>query len=317
MHKIIPSAAVFVAALLTTAPLAFSQNENQGQGRAVVTILPKKSDTASTDVSQQSIQVTVNGKQSQISAWQPLRGAQAPVELVVLIDDGARASLGREFDEIRQFVSSLPPNVKVALAYMENGRAVLSSPLSANHPAVAQNLHLPVGAPGYDASPYFCLSDLARNWPSTDRSARREVIMITDGVDYYQLHYDPDDPYVQTAVKDAVRANLVVYSIYWRNSGRIDRTGYENNAGQNLLLEVTDSTGGNSYWIGMGNPVTLQPYFEDFSHRLNNQYELGFSAPLRGKADVATLKVKVNAPDVKVTAPQKTWLAPAGTVAQE
>ena len=311
------NAALLAVALAAAAPLAFSQNENQGQGQAIVTILPKKSDVATTDVSQQSLQVTVNGKQSQISAWQPLHGAQSPVELVVLIDDGARASLGREFDEIRQFVSGLPPNVKVALAYMQNGRAVLSSPLSASHAAVARNLHLPVGAPGYNASPYFCLSDLAKNWPSTDRSARREVIMITDGVDYYQLHYDPEDPYVQAAVKDAVRANLVVYSIYWRNAGRIDRTGYENNAGQNLLLDVTNSTGGNSYWIGMGNPVTLQPYFEDFTRRLNNQYELGFSAPLRGKADVATLKVKVSAPDVKVTAPQKTWLAPAGAVAQE
>jgi hypothetical protein len=317
MKKNARSAAILVVTLVAAASVAFSQNENQGKGQSVVTILPKKSDTGSTDVSQQSVQVTVNGKQSQISAWQPLRGAQAPVELVVLIDDGARASLGREFDEIRQFVDGLPPNVKVALAYMENGRAALSSPLSENHAAVAKDLHLPVGVPGSDASPYFCLSDLAKNWPSTDRSARREVIMITDGVDYYQLRYDPDDPYVQAAVKDAVRANLVVYSIYWRNSGRIDRTGYENNAGQNLLLEVTDSTGGNSYWIGMGNPVTLQPYFEDFSHRLNNQYELGFSAPLHGKADVASLKVKVNAPDVKVTAPQKTWLAPGGAVAQE
>jgi hypothetical protein len=93
--------------------------------------------------------------------------------------------------------------------------------------------------------------------------------------------------------------------------GRVDRSGYENNAGQNLLLEVSDATGGNSYWIGFGNPVSFQPYFDDFSRRLNNQYELGFTAPLRGKPEVASLKVKVSAPDVKVTAPQKAWLAPA------
>ena len=140
--------------------------------------------------------------------------------------------------------------------------------------------------------------------------------MITDGVDYYELRYDPDDPYVQTAIQDAARAHLVVFSIYWRNVGRVDRSGYENAAGQNLLLEVTDATGGNSYWIGTGDPVSLQPYFEDFSRRLNNQYELGFSAPLRGKAEVESLKVKVTAPDVKVTAPQKAWIAPAGAPTQ-
>jgi hypothetical protein len=136
--------------------------------------------------------------------------------------------------------------------------------------------------------------------------------MITDGVDYYELRYDPEDPYVQTAIRDAAHAHLVVYSIYWRNTGRVDRSEYENNAGQNLLFGVTEATGGNSYWIGTGNPISLQPYFEDFSRRLNNQYELGFSTPLRGKAEVESLNVKVTAPDVKVTAPQKAWVAPAG-----
>jgi hypothetical protein len=312
MNRAIRSLAVLAAALLAIAPSALPQNENQGQGQAVVTIMPKKSDAPATNVSEQSISVEVNGKQRQITAWQPFRGPQASVELVLLIDDGARASLGREFDDIRQFVQSLPPNVKISLAYMQNGRAVLSGALTANHATALQELHLPMGASGQSASPYFCLSDLAKSWPSNDLAARREVIMITDGVDYYELRYDPEDPYVQTAIRDAAHAHLVVYSIYWRNTGRVDRSEYENNAGQNLLFGVTEATGGNSYWIGTGNPISLQPYFEDFSRRLNNQYELGFSTPLRGKAEVESLKVKVTAPDVKVTAPQKAWVAPAG-----
>jgi hypothetical protein len=316
MNKAIRSFALLAAGLLAASPLAFPQNENQGQGQAVITVLPKKSGAASPDVSEQSIRVDVNGKQSQITNWQPFRGSNAEVELVILLDDGARASLGNQFGDIRQFIQSLPPNVKVSLAYMANGRAILSAPLTANHAAVVQGLHLPLTAPGYSASPYFCLSDLAKNWPSTDRSARREVIMITDGVDYYELHYDPEDPYVQNAIRDAVHANLVVYSIYWRNVGRIDRSEYENNAGQNLLFLVTGATGGNSYWIGMGNPVSLQPYFDDFSRRLNNQYELGFTAPLRGKPEVEDLKVKVNAPGANVTAPQKTWVAPAAVATE-
>jgi hypothetical protein len=311
MRKTILTFALVVAALVAISPVAFSQSEDQGQGRAIVTVLPKKSDAAAPSLSQQNIQIQVNGKQSQITNWQPLRGDQATVELVLLIDDGARASLGREFDEIRQFVQSLPPNVKISLAYMQNGRAVLAGPLSSDHAKALQELHLPVGGSGQSASPYFCLSDLAKSWPSADRAARREVIMITDGVDYYNLRLDPEDPYVQAAIHDAAHANLVVYSIYWRNAGRVDRSSYENNAGQSLLLQVTDATGGNSYWMGSGNPVSLQPYFEDFSRRLNNQYELGFSAPLRGKAEVASLKVKVSASDVKVTAPTQTWLAPA------
>jgi hypothetical protein len=242
-----------------------------------------------------------------------MHGAQSPVEFVLLIDGAAHTSLGREWDEIEHFVQNLQPNVKVAIAYMENGRAVLTGPLTADHAKALDGLHLPAGVPGYAASPYFCLSNLAKSWPSTDTSARREVLMITDGVDTYERRYDPDDPYVHSAIDDSVKAGLVVYSIYWLSNGRADRSSYENDAGQNLLLQVDESTGGTSYWEGTGNPVTLTPYFEDLSRRWNNQYELSFTAPLKGKATVATMKVKTTAPDVKVDAPQQVLIAPAGS----
>jgi hypothetical protein len=54
---------------------------------------------------------------------------------------------------------------------------------------------------------------------------------------------------------------------------------------------VTDATGGKSYWQGMGNPVSFQPYFEDLSRRLANQYQLGFNARLDGKPTIQTMKV--------------------------
>ncbi len=316
MKRIFQPLVLVAAGLLPFTPLAFPQNERQGQGTAIVTVLPKESKAPAPNISEQTIHVQVNGKQSQVTNWQPLRGSASPVEVVVLIDDGARTSFGGEFGDIQGFVRSLPPDVKIAFAYMENGRAVLAGALTANHASALQELHLPIASPGQSASPYFCLSDLAKNWPSADSSARREVIMITDGVDYYHPQYDPDDPYVQAAIQDSVRAHLVVYSIYWRSSGRFDSSRYANNEGQNLLLEVTDATGGDSYWIGMGNPVSMSPYFDDFSRRLNNQYELGFTAPLSGKPQMADLKVKINAPDLKVTAPQKTWIG-EGQVAQK
>lgn len=306
-----------LASLLVAAPMAFAQSENQGQGQATVTVLPKKSSAPPSNVSQQSVEVSVNGKKTAVSTWQPLRGDHAGVELVLLIDEGARTSLGREMDDITHFIQSLPPNVKIGIAYMQNGRAALAGPLTADHAQALKGLRLPMGQPGENASPYFCLSDLAKRWPSSDRDARREVIMITDGVDYYDRRYDPQDPYMLAAIEDSVRARLVVYSIYWRNAGRADRTEYASTSGQNLLAQVTQSTGGNSYCIGMGNPVSLQPYFEDFSRRLQNQYELGFAVPLHGKAQEETLKVKVKAPDSSVTAPQQVWVAPAGAPPQQ
>lgn len=308
--------AIGIVGLLAAAPFAVAQSENQGQGEATVTVLPKNTKAPPSDVSQQAVAIWVNGHKSTVSTWQPLRGNQADVELVLLIDEGARSSLGREMEDITHFVQTLPPNVKFTIGYMENGRAILSGALTTDRSRTLKNLHLPMGEPGVSASPYFCLSDLSKHWPSNDPEARRQVIMITDGVDYYERRYDPQDPYVLAAIQDAVRARLVVYSIYWRNTGFLDRTGYANYDGQNLLGQVSQSTGGNSYWIGFGNPVSLQPYFEDFSRRLQNQYELGFTVPLHGKAQQQTLKVKVKAPDASVTAPQQVWVAPAGPAPQ-
>jgi hypothetical protein len=193
---------------------------------------------------------------------------------------------------------------------MENGRATFAAPLSADHEQVLRALHLPGGSPGYSSSPYFCLSELAQHWPSRDSEARREVVMVTDGVDRYQMHYDPEDPYVEAATTDAVKAHLVVYSIYWVNRGRADQTEYENNAGQNLLNEVTQATGGKSFWQGMGNPVSFEPYFDELTRRFRNQYELGFVSRLGGKPEVETLKLKLSAPGTEVDTPQQVLVVP-------
>jgi hypothetical protein len=292
--------------------------QDQGQGQAIVTVLPKHEAEAAPNVTQQDLQsVKVNGKQVKVTGWEALKGDRNNVELVLLIDDSARSSLGRQMQEIEQFVRSLPPNVKAGIAYMQNGRAVFAGPLSADHEQVLRSLHLPSGGAGVDSSPYFCLSDLARSWPTQDRGARHEVVMVTDGVDNFERQFDPEDPYVLAAMADSARAGLVVYSIYWKSQGRADNSAYQNNAGQNLLAEVTQSTGGKSFWQGLGNPVSFQPYFDELTRRLANQYELGFTAPLNGKPEVEAFKLKLTAPGAEVDAPQQVVVVPAANAQKE
>ena len=300
-------AAWIAAGSLLAAPFAFAANSaQQGQASAVITVL--QGQELPGGIPQQALQLKVDGKQSNITGWTPLRGAQSKVEVVVLIDDGARANLGLQMKDIASFIQGLPPNAKVAVAYMMNGRAAMAGPLTADRVAVVRELHLPIGGmPGINASPYFCLSDLAKNWPSRDAGARREVVMVTDGVDNYDRPYDPEDPYVQTAINDSVRARLIVYSIYWTNAGGFDRTAYAANDGQNLLAQLTEATGGNSYWQGTGNPVSFQPYLADIDRRLDNQYELDFMAPVGSKPQIESLRLQLSAP-AKVDAPQQVYV---------
>ena len=302
------AAAFFAAGSLLMATFALAAEQKQEvQASTVITILPENEMPGG--IPQEALHLKLNGKESTITGFTPLRDPQSKVEMVVLIDGGARSSLGLQMSDIAKFIESLRPDTKVAVAYMMDGRAALGGPLTTDHESALRGLHLTAGRgeAGISGSPYFCLSDLAKNWPSSDARARREVVMITDGVDYYDMRYDPDDPYVRSAVDDAVRARLMVYAIYWQSGDRFDRTNYGAGSGQNLLAQVAENTGGKSYWQGTGNPLSLVPYFADIDRRLNNQYELDFMTVLGDKPQMQTIKLTVSA-HAKVTAPQEVYV---------
>lgn len=282
----------------------FAQAGDQIQARSVVTILPKQAESA-VPAQSKDFKVQVNGKTTEVTNVVPLRGDRAGLELVILIDGGARSSLGRGMDDISKFVQSLPPETLVGIAYMQNGRAVFAQPLTNDRVRALSALHIPGGVPGESASPYFCLSDLAKNWPSTNRDNRREAVMITDGLDPYNIRFDPEDPYLQSSINDAIRAGVVVDSIYWHDAGRFDRGSFRATNGQSLLAIVTDNTGGMNYTQGFGNPISLTPFLSDIGKRLQNQYELGYVVKPKAKPEVQQLKVKLDMPGAKLNAPQR------------
>ncbi len=94
-----------------------------------------------------------------------------------------------------------------------------------------------------------------------------------------------------------------------RSADRFDRTNYGAGTGQNLLAQITEGTGGASYWQGTGNPVSFTPYFEDIDRRLNNQYELDFMTAVGDKPQMQTLKLTVSA-HAKIDAPQEVYVHP-------
>jgi hypothetical protein len=291
-----------VGAILLTVQAIAQDEKAAGRGQAVVTILAKHNEVAPT-VPQQDVGAKVNGKDSTVTGWQPFKGANDSLELVVLIDSGAR-NIGRQLDEISRFIQNQGPDTKVAVGYMQNGRTVLAGPLSADHKQVSSELHLPAGP---TTNPYFSVSDLAQNWPSQDRRARREVVLLSDGVDPENRRFDPEDPYMEAAVKDSVKAGMVVFAVYWR-SGPGDEGSMVADGGQSLLSELCQATGGMSYWSGTGNPVSFQPFFDDVMKRFENQYGLVFKAHLDRKPAVETLRLKVEGIGLEVTAPQQVYV---------
>jgi hypothetical protein len=224
---------------------------------------------------------------------------------VILIDDSARDSLVHQFGEITLFMQRLPANVKLALGYMSFGRADLVGPLSTDHTQIASKLRIPKGV-GAASSPYSCLSDLAKHWPSENRSAQREAVLITDG----EGSINPENPYFKVAIADSVRAGLVVHSICWAGWGRgSGSTGVTLTGG--LMLTATQMTGGSYCCEGNGEPVSLGPCLDGIAWRLQNQYRLSFHSALKGKPAIQRMDLKVDHPAGKVYAPQQVYVAPA------
>ena len=269
------------------------------------------------------ITVKVNNRPDTLIGFAPVpaNGAQ----IAILLDDGLRTSLGRELDNLRAFVQGLPQGTEVFVGYMRNGIVAPGyegeTGFTTDLAAAAAAFRIPSGVPGSSASPYVCLSDFVKNWPGSAESQAgpvqgpahkaRFVLMITNGVDPYNGStsiMNQDSPYVQSAINDAQRAGVPVYSVYFGDAGFGRRRG-GTVSGQNYLAQMADSTGGVSYYLGMGNPVSLAPYLKQFQTDVAETYVATFPVP--GGKNLVNLKLSTSLPKTKVRAPQQVR---AGTV---
>lgn len=306
-----PKLLLLIIAVASVSVPVLAASSAVSQDQALVTILPKSGpDLSHATLSPENLHLKINGKTAAVTSVTHARGAESPLELVFLIDDAAHRSIGTQLSSIRDFANELPANAEMAIAYMQNGRAVFSGPLSSDPKKIVAGLRIPAGPAGISGSPYFCLSDLAKHWPFSNPNARREVILISDGIDNYSPRFDPDDPYVQAAINDSVRAGLTVYSIYWTSEGRLSQTRFFASGGQSSLLQLTDATGGYSYWQGMGNPVSFDAYFKDIRSRFEHQYRIQFETVTRNRPEVLSMNLKLSGMEAHLSAPQKVAVGP-------
>jgi hypothetical protein len=308
MTKFVLAVTLFAFAL----PAAHAQQEGATPTQALVSIDSK----TPTSPTAKDITIKVDNRVTPLTnlASVPPNG----VQIALLIDDGLRTMVGSELNNLRAFLTSLPQGTEVFVGYMQNGRVVPASKMpdfTTDRAAAGQTLHIPMGLPGASASPYFCLSDFVKNWPpsaegqSTRQSEQpahkaRIVLMITNGVDPYNGSTNitnQDSPYVASAVTDAQRAGVPVYSIYYADAGfRRSRGSF---SGQSYLQQVAQGTGGTTYYEGTGSPVSLAPYLKQFQNAVAETYVATF--PVDGNKKMVSLKLSTSLPKTKLNAPQQ------------
>ncbi len=294
--------------IVATAIPAFAKSESSGAEaptQMVVTVVDHAHDASQKSSIQQSIvKIKEAGKSAQILDWKSVTAPES-TQLVILIDDALQARSSANFTQLQKFILQLPASTQVAVAYMQYGRANIVSGFAANRETAAKSIRVPTGITGVNASPYFCLSDLAKKWPDQGKQAAvRQVLMITDGVDRYFSAgaYDPEDPYVGTAIRDVQANRIIVSSIYFRDIGAVDRGIRGSFVGGSYLTQVADATGGKMYNEGFGNPVTFVPLLADFNQRLASTYVVTFLAHGSG---LQYIKISSEEHGIKLEAPNE------------
>ena len=240
-----------------------------------------------------------------VADWLPLRGAHAGLDFIILLDDAANTSLGSQLEDIRTFIGNQPPTTAIGVAYMQNGAVQVAANPTTDHAAAAAALRLPMGSVAAINSPFFSLEDLIKRWPQTN--ARREILMISDGIDRFGGS-DPYNPYVNEAIDAAVKAGILVYTIYTPGIGHYGHSYWAMNWGQNYLSELSDATGAESYFIGFGNPVTFVPWLNEISERLQNQYLVTLLAKPGKKPGFENVRFTTEIPKTEIVSARRVWV---------
>ena len=133
------------------------------------------------DINPEDVVVQRGKERLRVTGMVPAQGVHAGLDIFNLIDDASSTSLGGRLDDLRKFINEQPSTTAVGVGYMSNATVQVAQDLTTDHAKAAKALRLPFGYAGSYGSPYLSVVDLMKRWP--ERQNRREVVMITDGVD--------------------------------------------------------------------------------------------------------------------------------------
>jgi hypothetical protein len=262
----------------------------------------------------------------------PAQGDNTALQLFVLIDDTCDSGIGTNLNDIRDFINAQPASTVIGVAYMSNATIQITQNFTADHALAAKALRLPRGNLSAMDSPYLSLISLVKGWPQ--QKVRREILMITDGID--RLRGDRSSPSqipartpagvvptrgvntlpsispdVDTASRNSQRYGVIVHSIYATGAGRLGRNAWEAQLGQSGVAKIADETGGEYFALGTQNAVSFKPYLERLQKIFDNQYYLVFQAVPGKKDGLQRVSVSTEVPNADLAAADNVWV-PAG-----
>ena len=268
-----------------------------------VTAVGKK-DSEPPTIKREDVQLYVNKDRAQVANWQ--RGEKLYLE--VLIDDSLDPDVAAQWNDLKEFFKEQPSTTYISVSYARNGTAIVAQDFTNDHELAAKALRLPIGA-GAFSSPYLTLLDLMKRWRAGP-TERRSILMISSGVDYFHGNF-PESPDVESTYERAQRENINIWSIYYPDAGHLGRRWFRAFRGQNDLSRLAESTGAESYYLGVNEAVTFKPFLDELATHLRNQYLLTFNGSGGAKGRFARVKLATELPNVQFLQAPEAFLPPA------
>ncbi len=93
--------------------------------------------------------VKQDGKVSKIISWEPAGGGKAGLDLAVLIDDSVSPSASVQLKDIGEFLRTLTPEARVAVAYANYGSVKFEQEFTTDHEKAAKGIRIPNAFPRF------------------------------------------------------------------------------------------------------------------------------------------------------------------------
>lgn len=305
-----PKSTVFLgallgAALLFTSGVSAQTKSTSGNVTFTVTAVGKK-DADVSNIGKDDVQLFQGKERKQIGDWR--KGDT--LFLAILIDDSLDSTAGGQWDYLREFINSQPANTAIMVGYISNNGTRVAQDFTPDHALAAKALRIPLGIGALGSSPYLGTIDLLKRWPD-NAGPRRSIVLITSGIDFFRgggfgTFYPDLDPLITRSQ----RQNTNVWSIYYPSASHRGRAFFLVNTAQTNIDKLSQDTGGESYFLGGGTPVSIKPYLDEISNHLGNQYLLTFAGTGGTRGRMQSVRVRTELKDVEFFSPSMVFLPP-------
>ena len=293
------------------------------QVHMVITDVALREDAELPRLQKEDVKVKQGRNFLQVTQLIPAQGDNASLQLMILIDDTLNTSVGNSLNDIKEFISAQPPSTIIGVGYMANAGVNVVQNFTADHDLVVKAVRLPRGSLSTMDSPYLSLINLVKGWQQ--QNVRREVLMVTDGIDRLRgeapapsrmgPNYGPVYHSMPTISTDATSAseisqryNVLVYSVYAVGVGRAGRSSWDLQVGQSGLSKLTNETGGELFSLGTSQLVSFKPYLERWQKMIDSQYYVVFQAVPRKRAGLQRVNVQTELSNSEIVAPDNVWV---------